>query len=694
MAPPRIIVFTVMPAELEIGIHRYDESGSYTVELKFAPAESDVEMRLARRATQIDLDALRALEATPHEYGRRLAELLFADPEVLAAFARARASRDEAAGVLRVRLLVGPTGPELHLLRWELLHDPVSHTPLTTSESLLFSRYLGSGDLRPIRPRSEALQSALVVVANPTDLDQWAPGGDRLAPLDVPGELRRAKTALNGVRITAVTSPGLTLARLLDALHAGCDLLYLACHGAYMGGEPRLWLENEEGGSAVVSGTELAERIGELAQRPVLVVLASCESAGKGSGDALAALGPRLAEAGVPAVVAMQGQVSMETAGRFVETFFRQLQADGQIDRAAAAARGAIREQPDSWMPALFMRLKSGRLWQGRGFAENRPRFEKWPALLRGIQRGGYTPILGPGLTEPLLGSAREMARRWARDYQFPLSRNSQDELPQVAQYLAIDQGIFFPRDELLLAIRDDLLARHRDLVAARISSGPVEQATLEEIIRIVGAEQRAAEPTEPHRVLAGLPFPLYLNANPDSLLADALAEAGRPPRVEVCRWNAPFTGDGGAPGTVQPDRKQPLVYHLFGRVEEPDLLTITQDDYFNYLIGISRDTSLIPPAVRSALASTALLFLGFQMEDWKFRVLFHSLMNQEGRKRGQTHPHVAVQLDPDTSSLIDPERARQYLESYFDDADISIYWGSARDFVAELQQRTGGGNG
>ena len=104
------------------------------------------------------------------------------------------------------------------------------------------------------------------------------------------------------------------------------------------------------------------------------MVLASCQSAGSGADartdddGALAALGPRLAEeAGIPAVVAMQGNVFMTTVARFMPTFFAELQRDGQIDRAMAVARGAVRDAPDWWAPTLFMRLRV------KHYAEDRP---------------------------------------------------------------------------------------------------------------------------------------------------------------------------------------------------------------------------------------------------------------------------------------------------------------------------------
>jgi hypothetical protein len=178
-------------------------------------------------------------------------------------------------------------------------------------------------------------------------------------------------------------------------------------------------------------------------------VLASCQSAGSGTGDALAALGPQLAEAGIPAVLAMQGNISMETVANFMPVFFEQLQRDGQIDRALAVARGTVRQRHDYWMPVLFMRLRSGRIWYIPGFGDERHGFEKFPILVRSIQRGECTPIIGPGLFEPLFGSPREIAVRWAETYHFPLAPHERESLPQVAQYLAINQAEGFPYSEL-----------------------------------------------------------------------------------------------------------------------------------------------------------------------------------------------------------------------------------------------------
>jgi hypothetical protein len=677
-------------ADLEIGLHRRD-ADSYTVELRFSQPESDSDVRLVQRGPSLarfDLERLRTLQADDVAYGQLLSESLIGDPDVKTALAQARSVAQTLDTPLRLRLFIGPSAPELHSLRWETLHDPDDGSPLLTGEQILFSRYLSSLDWRPVRLRPQAELCALVVIANPTNLDEY-----RLAPVEVDSELERAKSGLEDIPITALASGGTaTLNGIGESLRDGYDILYLVCHGALIDGEPRLWLEDEEGKVAVVAGGELVTRLRELRQRPRLVVLASCQSAGTGtdahSGDegALAALGPRLAEIGIPAVLAMQGNVAMQTMARFMPVFFRELQRDGQIDRAVAVARGAVRERFDWWVPALFLRLRSGRLWYVPGFADEQRGLEKWPALLRHIHRGRCTPILGPGLTESLLGSRREIAQRWAETYHFPMAPHDREDLPQVAQYLAVHQDQMFPRDELEEHLRGEILRRYGDDLPEDLGD-----ASLDDLITAAGSQHREQDVAEPHRVLAQLPLSIYITTDSSNLLAEALVAAGKDPQVELCRWNEdvdllPSIYDDEP--NYRPDVQRPLVYHLFGRIQEPNSLVLTEDEYFDYLIGVTRDKDLIPGVVRRALADTALLFLGFQMDDWNFRVLFRSIMSQEGRRRRSRYAHVAAQIDPEGGRIMEPERARHYLESYFQDADISIFWGSVEDFVRELLSR------
>jgi hypothetical protein len=136
-----------------------------------------------------------------------------------------------------------------------------------------------------------------------------------------------------------------------------------------------------------------------------------------------------------------------------------------------------------------------------------------------------------------------------------------------------------------------------------------------------------------------------------------------------------------------------PVVYHLHGHAEMPQSMVLTEDDYLAFLVRMSKDGSepLLPSSIRSALASTSLLFVGYSLADWDFRVLFRGLIGSLGATLGYTS--IAVQLDP--SSADEPEErrreAQQYLSSYFEKIQtikVRMYWGDARDFSRELGER------
>jgi hypothetical protein len=684
--------------DLEVGLYHLGP-GSYSVELRLSHEhESEADRRWSRPIRlNLDVDALRSASMDLEEYGRLLGKSLFESSDMREALAHARTVAQEHEVPLRLRLFIDHDAMELHGLRWELLRDPADGSFLFLDERLLFSRYLSSWDWHPVRARVQSDLRALVVIANPGDLGSWKPEGRGLAPVDVAGELERARGSMSQLlHVETLASGGkATLDSLILHLREGYDILYLVCHGALAKGEPYLWLEDAAGQTACVAGGELIQRLKELKTRPRLVVLASCQSAGTGEdtrtddGGVLSALGPRLAEIGIPAVLAMQGNISMKTVERFMPAFFTELQRDGQIDRAMTAARGAVRERPDWWMPVLFMRLKSGRIWYMPGFGGDPKGFQKWPALLNNIRRGVCTPILGPGLTESLLGSWRDIAQSWAERYHFPMAPAECEDLAQVAQFLVINQDRGFPIGELDRHIREETLRRYRDTLP--VTEKDLQNLGLDALLSQVGARRRQSTPTEPHRVLAQLPCPLYVTTNYDGLLVDALREAGKAPRVEFCRWKSelettPLLKE--LEPSYTPDANNPLVYYLFGRYSIPESMVITQDDYLDFLIGYSRNRDIIPAFVRQRLTNSALLFVGFQLDAVGFRVLFRSIISQEGSSKLSRLAHVAAQVDPEEGRILEPEGARKYLESYFmENAKLSIFWGDADDFLKELSR-------
>jgi len=335
-------------ADLELSVAPLGEGWGVSLRL------SEPDNRAGPFPIQLDLAMLRALELDAADYGAALRDALFAEPEACTAFRECRAAVLRPGQRLRVRLLLPPA---LHALRWERLLDPSSGRALGLDGDLLLSRYLSANDYAPVLLRPRGRLRALIAVAAPRDYEDHG-----LARIDADAETRRAQAALAELETTAIAG---TWDALRESLDQDYDILYLVAHGAIQREQPWLWLVDDQGNADRRRGGALADWLGSLGERrPRLVVLASCESAGDGDAEALAALGPQLAQAGVPAVLAMQGKLSIATNERFAAAFFRELLVDGLIDRAANKARLAVADRPDWWVPVLYTRLKDGRLWR------------------------------------------------------------------------------------------------------------------------------------------------------------------------------------------------------------------------------------------------------------------------------------------------------------------------------------------
>jgi CHAT domain/SIR2-like domain len=677
--------------ELEISLQRIDATVQVALRFDRSDSESDVAPILGPSA--FDLNELHAASGDLKQYGRLLSQCLFADPKIKSAFEKGCVMADSLEMPIRLRIVIDKSATDLHSLVWEALCDANSGDWLATRERMLLSRFISRDDWRPVTLRAKNEMRALVAIASPSNVRNYERGGRALAPVDVAGETQRATAGLGTIPATVLGGKGTaTVNNILGKLREGYDILVLVCHGAFIEGKSLIYLENDAGNVERVDGAELATRLSELNQRPRLVVLASCESAGTGAEPGstdegvLAALGPRLAEAGIPAVVAMQGSITMQTAGKFLPAFFQELQKDGQLDRAMAVARGEVRNRSDWWMPVLFMSLKNGRIWwYTPGFTGDQPEFDRWGALVNNIRKGRCTPILGSGLLESLVGSFGEIARQLAKENGYPMAAEEFGELPLVAQYIAVkrsDEG--FIRDKFCDALSAGVLRHYPEISEEIKKCGDIQR-----IISAAGAIRRAKEFDEPHQILAGLNLPVYLTTNPDNLLADALTAAKKSPVVALC----PRGDDKGeiltaAGRDFEPTRDAPLVYHLFGHLRDPESIVLTQDNYFDYLIEVTRNNDIIPTSVRARLTNSALLFLGFQLRDWDFRVFFSSIKSHEGRALWAKYAHVAVQIDPEQDRTVDPQSARQYLERYFSTTNIGIYWGRAEDFLKELQRQ------
>ena len=109
------------------------------------------------------------------------------------------------------------------------------------------------------------------------------------------------------------------------------------------------------------------------------------------------------------------------------------------------------------------------------------------------------------------------------------------------------------------------------------------------DLIAALGAVERARNPADPHKVLAELPFPIYVTTSYGNLLTEALTAAGKAPRIEFGRWNEatvrapsvfdknPETGSVYEPTVEQPrlPRLRPLRQSRLDGVDRGRLLRL-----------------------------------------------------------------------------------------------------------------------
>jgi hypothetical protein len=306
-------------------------------------------------------------------------------------------------------------------------------------------------------------------------------------------------------------------------------------------------------------------------------------------------------------------------------------------------------------------------------------------SLVTYIKAGQFTPVVGHGVNDGLIGSTGSVAREWSRAYEFPRARNRPESLAAVAQFIAVMINVAEVRSGLEQYLRAHLTARFPEVAAADTG------ISLSEAMLLAWRAHRT--PDDPYLVLAELPTPVYINANPWSLLSDALREAGRQPESVVCRWrpgvyeweDSVFEREP----TYVPSPDRPLVFHAFGSVTVPDSLVLTLDDFDDFQIAVAENRELIPKPVQRVLANSAIMLLGFELEDRDVRVLVRSVIEQEGAHNLGNFTHVAAQLEPD-SNMTAPSRAQKYIERYFSkfhQPSIDIFWGTEEEFAADLAE-------
>jgi len=283
----------------------------------------------------------------PEQLGGALAEALITG-DIATGYdaARRKAATDRRGLRLSISLA---EAPQLLSVPWELLYRRPRF--LANQRSTPLVRHLDTPDL-PLPPAIDAKVRILGVVASPADC----------AALDVTAERARVEQAVRVVseRVELDWLEPATPRRLREALRDGVyHVLHYVGHSDFKAdGEGVLYLEDGAGGHAEVDSTELANLLADQTSLR-LVVLNSCEGARTSLTDPFAGVATTLVQLGVPAVVAMQFEISDAAAILFAEELYTNLIArQSPIDASVGEARKALYIELGGieWAtPVLFM---------------------------------------------------------------------------------------------------------------------------------------------------------------------------------------------------------------------------------------------------------------------------------------------------------------------------------------------------
>lgn len=298
-------------------------------------------------------------DATPEaeRYGKALFAALFTG-DVLHAYRGSLYVAGQQGHGLRVRLHFSDS-QDLANIPWELLYDGDRHRFPCQFSKYPIVRYVDVPE--PVIPLAlDGPLRMLVVVSGPRDFPE----------LDVEKEMLRVTSAVSPLEKSGrlqmdrlpIPTPEATHEALLKG---GYHVFHFMGHGGLdrQTGDGVLAFTGPDGLSRLVNGQLLRVF---LSNSPIqLAVLNACDGARISEVDPYAGTALSLVEQGIPAVVAMQFEITDQASIAFSSTLYESITSGAPVDLAVTLARQAILATSHTeWAtPVLYMRSRDGQLF-------------------------------------------------------------------------------------------------------------------------------------------------------------------------------------------------------------------------------------------------------------------------------------------------------------------------------------------
>jgi len=311
-------------------------------------------------------------------------------------------------------------------------------------------------------------------------------------------------------------------------------------------------------------------------------------------------------------------------------------------------------------------------------------------AFVEDLRAGRVVPVISDEMVTNLVMRGRNRLIEGYADWiGYPMSEDRHDLL-KVARYRAIIGEEGKALDDSVL--RSEFLNYVKNCIYYMGEDDNLDEELLEEAKRDVdtlSASEFAARldyprfpaqgQEDPLLNLANLGLPIYLTTSPYTFLEAALLRAGREPQSEFCRWHP---NSGTFDIRDEPSREKPLVFHLFGLDKYPESIMLTEDDYLEFLVKVSKyagtDNDPVPHPVRGAVSGSALVLLGFEIASWSFRVLFAALI----KPVTMTHRGVCC------LQVVPSDTEKKLLEGYLQrGVKFEVFWGDVQAYTQELNR-------